>query len=161
MYFFKVYLLFFHFYSVQEVFWFYLFIYLFASQHLSSLTRDWTSIPCSGNRSLNRWTFKKVPSLTYWFLERNTFFYSFINSGMREIKTRFCRSSLWTLLESLVSESALIVFVIIYQLAERKWGLQVAPRISGLLQSVSSPKSWPIFSSVYLDEVAVVGVYCL
>ena len=130
-------------------------------QHLSFLTRDWTSIPCSGNRSLNHWTFSKVPWLTYWFLERNTFFYSFVDCGMKEIKTRFCRSSLWTLLGSLVSESALILFVIIYQLAEPKWGLQVAPRINGHSQSVSSPKSWPIFNSVYLDEVAAVGGYCL
>ena len=61
---------------------------------------------------------------------------------------------------SFVSESALILFVI-YQLAEPKWGLQVAPRISGLPQAVSSPKSWPIFNSVYLDEVAAVGVHCL
>ena len=138
-----------------------IYLFIFALQHLSFLNRDWTGIPCSGNRSLNHWTFREVPWLTYWFLERNTFFYSFVDCGMKEIKTRFCRSSLWTLLGSLVSESALILFVIIYQLAEPKWGLQVAPRISGLSQSVSSPKSWPIFNSVYLDEGAAVGVYCL
>lgn len=70
---------------------------------------------------------------------------------------RFCWCPLWTLQASLVSESAFILFVIIHQPAEHKWGLWVAPRISGCSQSVYAPKSWPIFGSVHLDEVAAMG----
>ena len=39
-----------------------------ACGNLSSLTRDWTHIPCIGRWSLNRWTTREVPNLLFTFL---------------------------------------------------------------------------------------------
>ena len=34
--------------------------------YLSSLTRDWTLVPCTGKRILNHWTTREVPIFKFW-----------------------------------------------------------------------------------------------
>ena len=39
--------------------------FLCSMQDLSSLTRDWTHIPCTARQILNRWTTREVPRLSF------------------------------------------------------------------------------------------------